>query len=364
MQSSSHPFFSIIVTVYNKYDYLACCLNSLVNQKTDYEVIIIDDCSQDGSVAIAKEYAEKHTFIRLIELSTNQNVSYARNLGVSEAQGDYILFADADDWFTMRSLDIVEQILKQNNHPQVGIFAYKKYTNFNYENTITFTQHVESKKHVINAEKILDLYVNSKLCASPWNKVFHRQYWIDGGFQWPNIEQLYTSLQGSEDFVILPYAISKSEKTLISDFDFYNYNVNLSSKSATSSLQDIEACLYSGYSLADKFTQDEVFNKQLNVNIHGLVFSHFRYIFNLNRHTISREFIQLFFDIANKYIKSYSVEVNKKNHKAIKRFYHDITTACDDNNYAYDASSIELLDFKDKSFGKKLKRVFKGYLFS
>ena len=149
MHSLSHPFFSIIITVYNKREYLTRCLNSLVHLNANYEVIIIDDCSQDGSVAIAKEYAARNTFFRLIELGSNHDVSHARNLGVSEAQGEYILFADGDDWFTVGSLDTVEQLLERNDYPQVGIFAYKRYTNFNYENTITFTRHLNSRKHFL-----------------------------------------------------------------------------------------------------------------------------------------------------------------------------------------------------------------------
>lgn len=361
MHSLSHPFFSIIITVYNKREYLTRCLNSLVHLNANYEVIIIDDCSQDGSVAIAKEYAARNTFFRLIELGSNHDVSHARNLGVSEAQGEYILFADGDDWFTVGSLDTVEQLLERNDYPQVGIFAYKRYTNFNYENTITFTRHLNSRKHLINANRTLDLYANSKLCASPWNKVFQRQYWIDGGFQWPNTEELYSSLLGSEDFAILPYAICKAEKTLISDFDFYNYNVNVSSKSATGSLENIKASLYSGYSLADKFAQDEEFKEQSNINIHGLVFSHFRYVFNLNKHSISKEYIQLFFDMTDKYIETYSVQVNKYNRQSIQRFYRDIRTACDNHNYTYNAPRKELLRPRSKSFGKRLKRLLKKY---
>ena len=185
----------------------------------------------------------------------------------------------------------------------------------------------------MNKHEAMSLYVNSKLCASPWNKVFNKSFWINGGFEWPTLDQLYTPLQGSEDFAILPYAICKSDRTIISDYDFYNYNLNDSSKSATCSIEEIKACLYSGYSLTDKFINDEVFLKMNNFNIHGLVFSHFRYVFNLNKQSMSEAYMQLFLATINDYIQKYSVKIKKNNFKAIKRFYTDYTTASRENNY-------------------------------
>ena len=364
MKSIHPPFFSIIVTVYNKSEHLARCLTSLVHQDSNYEVIILDDCSSDGSVAIGRQFSEKYTHFRMIELTANHNVSYVRNLGAKEALGEYLIFADADDWYSMMSLGALKKILEKNNHPQVGIFAYKKYKDFDYENTITFTNHLKSKRRVINTHEVMSLYVNSKLCASPWNKVFNKSFWINGGFEWPTLDQLYTPHQGSEDFAILPYAICKSDRTIISDYDFYNYNVNDSSKSATCSMEEIKACLYSGYSLTDKFINDEVFLKMNNFNVHGLVFSHFRYIFNLNKQSMSEAYMQLFLDTINDYIQKYSVKIKKNNLKAIERFYTDYTAASHENNYFLGDINIDISlykkDYKKKSEVKNLWKFLKS----
>ena len=90
---------SIIVPVYNAEKYLYDCLNSLVMQTLDdYEVILINDGSKDSSEKILREYAEKYP--RRVKYVTVENGGQgrARNIGLSMAKGDYIGFADSDDW--------------------------------------------------------------------------------------------------------------------------------------------------------------------------------------------------------------------------------------------------------------------------
>ena len=89
---------SIIVPVYNAEKYLRTCLDSLVSQTvTDYEIILVNDGSKDGSGVILEEYRETHPdLIRIITVE-NGGQARARNLALEEAQGDYIGFTDSDD---------------------------------------------------------------------------------------------------------------------------------------------------------------------------------------------------------------------------------------------------------------------------
>ncbi len=88
---------SVIVPIYNAEKFLANCIESFLNQSfTDTEILLIDDGSTDGSGKICDGFGEKHKNIRVFH-TANGGVSAARNLGIDEAQGSFITFADADD---------------------------------------------------------------------------------------------------------------------------------------------------------------------------------------------------------------------------------------------------------------------------
>lgn len=90
---------SVVVPVYNKSEYLDECIASLLRQTAangSFEALFIDDGSTDDSLQICKAAEQKHDFIRVIS-QENQGVSGARNTGIRNARGDYILFLDADD---------------------------------------------------------------------------------------------------------------------------------------------------------------------------------------------------------------------------------------------------------------------------
>lgn len=93
-----HPLVSIIVPIYNVEQYLAVCLDSLVNQTlNDIEIICVNDCSTDSSLSIVEQYAVHDHRIRIISHETNQGLGPARNTGVDFANAPYILFVDSDD---------------------------------------------------------------------------------------------------------------------------------------------------------------------------------------------------------------------------------------------------------------------------
>lgn len=91
-------FISIIVASFNQEKYLNECLTSVFNQSySNWECIIVDDCSSDTSVAIAEKWQSFDSRFRVITLPTNKGVSVARNRGLWESKGDYFQFLDADD---------------------------------------------------------------------------------------------------------------------------------------------------------------------------------------------------------------------------------------------------------------------------
>ena len=103
------PTISVIVPVYNVEKYLRCCVDSILAQTfTDIEVLLVDDGSTDSSGAICDEYAEKDSRVRVFH-KANGGVSTARNLGLNEATGKWIMFIDSDD--TVASV-ICERLLE------------------------------------------------------------------------------------------------------------------------------------------------------------------------------------------------------------------------------------------------------------
>lgn len=94
------PKISVIVPVYNVKKYLSRCIDSILAQTfTDFELLLIDDGSKDNSGKICDEYAKNDCRIRVFH-KKNGGVSSARNVGIDNSVGEWIVFADADDYFT------------------------------------------------------------------------------------------------------------------------------------------------------------------------------------------------------------------------------------------------------------------------
>lgn len=96
---------SIIVPVYNTEKYLRCCIESILAQKfPDFELLLIDDGSTDGSAAICDSYAAKDNRVRVFH-KANGGVSSARNMGLDNAEGKWVVFCDGDDSVAVGYLD-------------------------------------------------------------------------------------------------------------------------------------------------------------------------------------------------------------------------------------------------------------------
>ena len=85
------PKLSIIVPVYNVEKYLPKCIESLIGQSKDYEIIIVNDGSTDNSAAVLAEYAARYPALIRVITTPNGGVGQARNVGIEAAKGDYFL---------------------------------------------------------------------------------------------------------------------------------------------------------------------------------------------------------------------------------------------------------------------------------
>ena len=123
------PRFSVIVPLYNKAPYVRKALDSIVSQTfKDWELIIVDDGSTDGSAAICEEYLSTLYTIHRTPLENiriisqpNSGVAKARNVGVENSSAPFVCFLDADDWWEPNFLEEMDKLIKE--YPDAGIYA-------------------------------------------------------------------------------------------------------------------------------------------------------------------------------------------------------------------------------------------------
>ena len=112
--------FSIIVASYNYRRYISQTLDSLLVQTySDFEVLVVDDCSQDDSVAVIREYCRKDSRIRLVENEKNLGLVRTIEKAVALAQNPWLAFCESDDYWTPDYLERKARYIEQN--PEAAI---------------------------------------------------------------------------------------------------------------------------------------------------------------------------------------------------------------------------------------------------
>ena len=106
------PKYSIVVPVYNTEKFLRKCLESIKNQTfTDFQVILVDDCSTDSSNKICREFCENDNRFSLVKTDVNVGLSAVRNTGLKYVKGDYVTFIDSDDYVELNMLEEIDNNL-------------------------------------------------------------------------------------------------------------------------------------------------------------------------------------------------------------------------------------------------------------
>lgn len=154
--------FSVLIPVYNVESYLCRCLDSLKKQSySDWECILIDDGSSDGSGIICDEYAHKDNRFKVIH-KKNGGVSSARNVGLDLAKGEWVIFVDADDWVSDDFFDIDDTSADIIERPYFVVDEKGK----------VLSQYCPSSRRSINnKEEMFNFFVRERTNAL-WNKVF------------------------------------------------------------------------------------------------------------------------------------------------------------------------------------------------
>lgn len=206
-QPSNAPFFSVVLPAYGSEPYLAAALGDLQDQLfADWEAIVVNDCSLDGSLAIAQQFAAADARIRVISHEVNRGLSAARNTGLAAVRGRYVWFPDPDDRYDFTFLQSVFNSLQQHEAPVVMVGHVEEFYDASgkVERVQEFTFSQESvhlgktklRKHVLEFEK-------GTHYGYAWNKVYERSYLQQGGFAFtedlPLIEDIEFNIRVFQD---------------------------------------------------------------------------------------------------------------------------------------------------------------------
>lgn len=129
-----NPLISVIITIYNREQYIEDCARSLFSQTLDnIEFIFVDDASTDNSIEVLKlilnEYPSRSKSTKIICLDNNGGVANARNVGLDNVTGEYVIHADSDDWVDLNMYELLYNKAKETNADILGCNLCHEYPN-------------------------------------------------------------------------------------------------------------------------------------------------------------------------------------------------------------------------------------------
>lgn len=175
---------SIVIPIYNPGYFLKPCVESIITQTyKDWELLLVDDGSSDGSEFVCDEYARKYERIRVFHKS-NQGATSARQLGVNNARGEWVLFSDSDDILPSSSLEKLVSFADSSVDIVVGTVMYKN-------SNVLYATECEGR---ISPSRYICLLLDHKTQIGPVaklirNELFNGLNWIDSKVT--NHEDLY-----------------------------------------------------------------------------------------------------------------------------------------------------------------------------
>lgn len=165
----SVPFVSIIVPAFNVAPFLPQCIDSIIKQSfRDFEIIIVDDGSKDGTGGIADRYRDIDSRVKVIH-KKNGGLSDARNAGMKQAEGVYLLFLDSDDYLYTNVLQKLKDISAEYNPDMViGNYSYL----YDDHEDVAVTTLDENK--VYDKETAMTKLIKGEIQTFAWGKIIRR----------------------------------------------------------------------------------------------------------------------------------------------------------------------------------------------
>lgn len=208
-----NPVISIVVPIYNVEQYLARCIESLINQTYKFiEIILVNDESPDNSVDICEQYVKKDSRIKLIH-KKNGGLSDARNVGIKNATGEYILFVDSDDYIELSACEKFLEIVGDKEPELVVGNAVR----IESKKEILMRHTCITGSEMITGEDYLkEELKNKSMHMAAWLTLYNRKF-----LQENNLEFKVGLLHEDEEFS--PRVFLKAKKVIGTDLVFYKY---------------------------------------------------------------------------------------------------------------------------------------------
>ena len=249
------PFFSIILPVYNVKTYLQRCVESILRQGfTNYEIILVNDGSTDGSGWLCDEIAAKYPCVGVLH-KKNGGLSSARNAGLELASGEYVWFVDSDDWIEERSLELLHKTLVAHT-PDILKFNYYRVVNNSEVPVMSVVAPGNYSEDTARSLLQQACYQGGKTILSAWSHVYRRDFLLAH-----ELEFVSERIVGSEDYLFNLQTYLMAQSIYVVDACLYNYELRAGSLSQTykSDLPQRYTELYSRlmqhYEQADALTQ-------------------------------------------------------------------------------------------------------------
>lgn len=204
---------SVIIPVYNAEKYLEKCINSVLEQTySDFELILIDDGSKDGSLEICKKFEKSDNRIKLYGIE-NSGVSFARNFGIEKSTGEYITFIDSDDYVSRYLLDVLYSNSERESSDITIAKLLHKY-DMNYEKE---EEPQNFNVEIWNSKETLRELMNTKKTSFfPVCKLFKRELLLKNKFD--------SKYKLAEDALFLTDILLENDlKVLFCDISLYYY---------------------------------------------------------------------------------------------------------------------------------------------
>lgn len=172
------PILSVIIPSFNTANLIGRCIEYLLNQTLyDIEIIVIDDCSIDSTIQVIENYkTQAPDKIKFIRNSKNMGIGYSRNIGINNAEGEFIAFIDSDDWVDSSLFSVVVSKMQEEN-ADIAIFGVKDEYDYSFFSKNRYIY----KYNVLNNDFALRLLArseNNDMYISPMvtQKVYRRNF--------------------------------------------------------------------------------------------------------------------------------------------------------------------------------------------
>ena len=206
---------SIVMPVYNASSYLREALDSIVNQSyRELEIICVDDGSTDDSFEILEQYQKSDDRIKIIK-QQNQYAGAARNAGLAEATGEYIMFLDSDDVFENNMISYLVKKAKKHK-PDIIVFGYWRFTD-NVRRKRPVRNHYRNGMLVSGDDIKESIFQQSR--TMPWDKFLRLDFVRESGLK-------YKQTKVNNDIYFNQMIVSEAGKILFCTKRLVNYRIN------------------------------------------------------------------------------------------------------------------------------------------